>query len=54
MPLGDSHLLAQHQNVLETLNSEIRSTIGDRSDLTREDLKKMPYLDKVLKESKYL
>ncbi|KKZ64976.1 hypothetical protein EMCG_09121 [[Emmonsia] crescens] len=42
--------LARHPNVLARLNAEIASTVGYNSNLTREDLKKMPYLANVLKE----
>ncbi|PGH29033.1 hypothetical protein GX50_08220 [[Emmonsia] crescens] len=42
--------LARHPNVLARLNAEIASTVGYNSNLTREDLKRMPYLANVLKE----
>ncbi|KAF2477703.1 cytochrome P450 [Lindgomyces ingoldianus] len=46
-------LLARHQNVLEKLRSEIETTIGlgpDAAEPTRKDLKKMTYLNIVIKE----
>ncbi|OKL61914.1 hypothetical protein UA08_02610 [Talaromyces atroroseus] len=45
------HLLAQHQRVLKCLLDEISHTVGQRDGLTREDLKKMPYLANILKET---
>ncbi|KAJ6103801.1 hypothetical protein N7486_004023 [Penicillium sp. IBT 16267x] len=42
--------LAQSPGVLSQLNAEIESNLNGRTDFTREDLKKMSYLDKVLKE----
>ncbi|KAL8740842.1 MAG: hypothetical protein Q9190_006493 [Brigantiaea leucoxantha] len=44
-------LLVRHPLVLERLRSEIETVTGGRHDLTREDLKKMLYLSKVLKET---
>ncbi|KAF7593473.1 hypothetical protein BBP40_011479 [Aspergillus hancockii] len=44
------YCLARHPDVLARLNTEIASTVGSKVDLTREDLKKMPYLANVLKE----
>ncbi|KAB8206632.1 cytochrome P450 [Aspergillus parasiticus] len=42
--------LAQHPDVLGRLNAEIAAIVGSGDDMTRGTLKKMPYLDKVLKE----
>lgn len=49
--LRRSYYLANHPNVLARLNSEIQSKLKGRTDFTREDLKKMGYLENVLKES---
>lgn len=49
-----SYHLAQRPDVLTRLNSEIESKLNGRTDFTREDLKKMGYLENVLKESKFL
>ena len=49
-----SYHLAQRPDVLERLNAEIESKLHGRTDFTREDLKKMGYLENVLKESKFL
>jgi Cytochrome P450 len=48
-----SRLLARHQNALSRLRDEIESTVGLGVDAplpTRNDLKKMPYLNLVIKE----
>ncbi|KAE8345518.1 cytochrome P450 [Aspergillus arachidicola] len=42
--------LAQYPDVLGRLNAEIAAIVGSGDDMTRDTLKKMPYLDKVLKE----
>ncbi|KAB8259254.1 cytochrome P450 [Aspergillus pseudonomiae] len=42
--------LAQHPNVLSRLNGEIATIVGNEDDMTRDTLKKMTYLDKVLRE----
>ena len=47
----DSHLLAREPTVLERLREEIRSIVGDNQDFSREDLKKMDFLNNVLKET---
>lgn len=49
-----SYHLAQRPDVLERLNAEIESKLCGRTDFTREDLKKMGYLENVLRESKFL
>lgn len=49
--LSPSYHLARYPEVLARLNSEIASTVGDRTQLNQEDFKKMPYLSNVLKES---
>jgi hypothetical protein len=46
-----SFLLVRHSNVMEKLRAEIASTCGTSSELTRDDLRRMPYLQNVLKES---
>ncbi|KAJ5114025.1 hypothetical protein N7456_002559 [Penicillium angulare] len=43
--------LAQHPDVLDRLNCEIESKLNGRTDFKREDLKKMGYLENVLKET---
>ena len=45
------HLLARHPHVLSRLRAEIESIAGITTDVTRNDLKRMPYLANVLKES---
>jgi cytochrome P450 len=48
-----SRLLARHQNVLDRLRSEINSIVGigvDARASTRNDLKKMTYLNLIIKE----
>lgn len=50
-----SRLLARHPKVLEKLRSEIESTVGlgkNAQDPSRNDLKKMTYLNLVIKEGK--
>ena len=42
----------RYPKVLGKLRKEVDSVAGDRPDLQREDLKEMPYLANVLKESK--
>lgn len=49
-----SYHLAQHPVKLSRLNEEIESRLNGRTDFTRDDLKKMGYLENVLKESKFL
>ena len=49
----DSRLLARHQGVLDRLRSEIQATVGIGADApppTRNDLRKMTYLNLVIKE----
>ncbi|PGH16458.1 hypothetical protein AJ79_01789 [Helicocarpus griseus UAMH5409] len=43
--------LSRHPDVLARLNAEIASIVGYKTSLTRDDLKKMPYLTNVLKET---
>ena len=46
------HLLAQHPDVQEKVRAEIiEAQGGDRSDLSYEDLIKLPYLDAVCRET---
>ena len=52
MILIRSYLLTQHQSVLTRLVKEVKSIAGGKSDVTRDDLKKMTYLTNILKESK--
>lgn len=47
----NSFLLVRYPEVLNKLRTEIESVTGDKTDLQREDLKQMPYLANVLKES---
>ena len=47
----NSHLLTRHPGVLARVRKEIKRIAGSRVDLTRNDLKKMTYLEDVLKES---
>ncbi|PIG88547.1 n-alkane-inducible cytochrome P450, partial [Aspergillus arachidicola] len=42
--------LAQHPDVLGRLNAEIAAIVGSEDNMTQDTLKKMPYLDKDLKE----
>ncbi|MCJ1243115.1 hypothetical protein MMC30_000312 [Trapelia coarctata] len=44
-------LLLRHPEVLDKLRKEIHSVAGNNTDLQREDLKRMPYLANVLKET---
>jgi len=44
-------LLVRHPHVMEKLRTEIARTCAARSHPSRADLKKMPYLQNVLKES---
>lgn len=46
------HLLTRHPPVLWRLREEIKATVGANLDFTRDDLKRMPYLTNILKESK--
>jgi cytochrome P450 len=46
-----SFLLVRHPKVMEKLRDEIASTCDATSNLTRDDLRRMPYLQNVLKES---
>ncbi|KAL2704161.1 hypothetical protein AAEP93_005232 [Penicillium crustosum] len=44
-------LLAQHPHVLAKLKAEITSVVGSRTEIDRQDINKMTYLTKVLKET---
>ena len=44
-------LLVRHSNVLDKLRKEVESVVGNNINLQREDLKRMPYLANVLKET---
>ncbi|KAH8725091.1 cytochrome P450 alkane hydroxylase [Phaeosphaeriaceae sp. PMI808] len=44
-------LLVRHSRVMEKLRAEIVSTCGTSTELNRDDLKRMPYLQNVLKET---
>lgn len=46
------HLLARHPQVLARLNQEIKAVAGMSKEVTRSELKSMPYLANVIKESK--
>ncbi|KAI4962191.1 hypothetical protein J4E86_001223 [Alternaria arbusti] len=43
-------LLARHPNVMKKLREEILSTCGTDSELSRDSLRRLPYLQNVLKE----
>ncbi|KAF8860798.1 cytochrome P450 [Acephala macrosclerotiorum] len=45
------YLIVRHDSVMECLRAEIETTVGDSSDLTREQIMKMRYLGFVIKES---
>jgi Cytochrome P450 len=47
-----SRLLVRHPAVLQKLCQEISNTLSGKQDIHRDDLQKMEYLTKVLKESK--
>ena len=47
------HLLTRHPDVLSRLREEVETIVGNIPDMTRDDIKRMPYLANVLKESKY-
>ena len=49
-----SRLLVRHPRVMDRLRTEINTVLAGKSDLNREDLKKMTYLSNILKESKSL
>ena len=46
----NSRLLVHHPRVMNRLRGEIASVLARKSELNREDLKKMTYLSYVLKE----
>ncbi len=46
-----SRLLVRHPHVMSRLREEIISVLAGKSELNREDLKKMIYLSNILKES---
>jgi cytochrome P450 len=48
-----SFLLVRHPQVMERLRVEVASMDGSGPDLSRDDLKGMPYLQNILKESMY-
>ena len=45
------YLLARHPETLSRLRAEIKSVVGVTEDITRNDLKHMPYLANIMKES---
>ncbi len=49
-----SRLLVRHPHVMDRLRNEITSVLAGKSELNREDLKKMTYLSNILKESKLM
>lgn len=49
-----SFLLVRHPNVMDKLRSEIACIFDSRVEITRSDLRKMNYLQNVIKESKTL
>lgn len=44
-------LLVRHNSVMESLRQEVRSVVGYVEHPTREQIRKMPYLAMVIKES---
>jgi len=46
----NSFLLVRHPNVMKKLREEILSTCGTDSELSRDSLRRLPYLQNVLKE----
>lgn len=50
---GNSRLLVRHPEVLVRLRKEIQSVLESSQSPTREQIRKMPYLSFVIKESKY-
>ncbi|KAI9931071.1 hypothetical protein MW887_010728 [Aspergillus wentii] len=44
-------LLVRHENVMSRLQQEVKSVMGDQAHPTREQIRKMPYLALVIKES---
>jgi hypothetical protein len=46
-----SFLLVRHPRAMETLRVEVSSKCDTNSNLSRDDLRRLPYLQKVLKES---
>jgi len=47
-----SFLLVRHPHVMEKLRTEVSSECSSNPNLSRSDLKRLPYLQNVLKESK--
>jgi hypothetical protein len=48
---GSRRLLVRHPQAMERLRREITAVMGDRMIPVRADIKKMPYLSFVIKES---
>ena len=48
-----SYRLAKHPAVLARLNAEIAAIVGNEEGISQDDIKRMPYLAAVLKESKW-
>jgi hypothetical protein len=46
-----SRLLVRHPKILEKLRKEIYNVLGQTNSPTREQIRKMPYLANVIKES---
>ena len=46
-----SRLLVRHEQVMDRLRSEVLSVMGDGEHPTREQIRRMPYLASVIKES---
>ena len=46
----NSFLLVRHPNVMKKLREEILSTYGADAELSRDSLRRLPYLQNVLKE----
>lgn len=49
--LGSSRLLVRHKVVMTRLQKEIDSVMGDSENPSREQIRKMPYLASVIRES---
>lgn len=50
---NSSRLLVRHDQVMQRLRKEIHAVLGDVESPTREQIRQMPYLDCVIRESKF-
>lgn len=48
---SDSRLLVRHESVMNRLRDEVSSVMGESENPTREQIRRMPYLFCVVKES---